>query len=246
MNQNSKPNTTLDILLQIFLQPESRRAVTILALSWAVVLSWCYFGSADFFREHLSEIRLGGLTVDTLACLYEIGMAVLLLACVPLAFMKIVWNESPTDLGLGIGISRRWMLMFLASLPVFAVIAWIGSGSSGLREVYPRDPTAADSVSKFVIYTISRFFFYLAWEIHFRGFLQFGLVSSIGKETSCLIQAAACSLAHLRGPPNEAFGAFLGGAWWGAHALSSRSIWGTTLQHWFLGTTVDALICFYV
>jgi membrane protease YdiL (CAAX protease family) len=226
-------------------QPDSRRVTTVLVISLATILGWCYFGSADFFRQRLSALQFGGLALDTRACLYEIGMAFLLLACLPLALMKMVWRQPARNFGLGAGNSRRWILTFLATIPVFALIAWFGSASSELRQFYPRDPTAGASVQKFVMYAAARFFFYLAWEIHFRGFLQFALAPSVGKETSCLIQAAACSLAHLRGPVNEAIGAFVGGLWWGAHALGSRSIWGTTLQHWFLGITVDALICFY-
>lgn len=219
------------------------RVTIVLLLSWATVLTWCYAGSTEFFRQHLSAIELGGLSLGTRACLYEIGTAVLLLACVPLAFVKWVLGESLVEVGMSGGRVRQWVLVTLTLLPLFAVIAWFGSGSSALQQFYPRDPSAGESVSKFVNYALVRFFFYLAWEIHFRGFLQFSLSHSIGKETACLIQAVACSLAHLRGPANEAIGAFVGGLWWGAHAFGVRSIWGSTLQHWLLGITVDALIC---
>ena len=92
-------------------------------------------------------------------------------------------------------------------MPLFIFIAWLGSGSSELRAIYPRDRTAGDSLQAFAWYAMARFFFYLAWEIHFRGFLQMGLSRQIGADRACVLQAVACSLAHLRGPWNETVGA---------------------------------------
>ena len=224
-------------------QPESRRLAAVLLISWSMVTAWCYFGSAEFFRAHGAPFELGGLSLDQRACAYEIVAAVLLLAVVPLACLKLIWGEPIASFGLGWGIPRRWILVTLVLLPVLAGIAWIGSASAELRDFYPRDRTAGDSLSAFARYAAARFFFYLAWEIHFRGFLQVEFSRQVGPGIACVFQAVACSWAHLRGPVNESIGALLGGLWWGVHARGSRCIWGTTLQHWFLGIAVDAMIC---
>ncbi len=188
-------------------QVPSRRAATALVLSWAVILLWLDVGSADFFRQHLASVESDGHSVDAMASFYETGMAFLLLLCLPFACAKFAWGATATDCGLGIGDRRRWLPILLASLPLFVVVAWFGAASEELREVYPRDRSAGHSVARFALYAAGRFFFYLAFEFHFRGFLQFALSPALGKPSSCVVQAVMGSLEHLRGPTSETVGA---------------------------------------
>ena len=66
--------------------------------------------------------------------------------------------------------------------------------------------------------------FYLGWEFHFRGFLQFGLGGRLGPVNAILIQVMASSLLHIGKPPIETFAAIGGGVLWGVIAYRTQSL----------------------
>jgi membrane protease YdiL (CAAX protease family) len=59
-----------------------------------------------------------------------------------------------------------------------------------------------------------------------------------------LIQTAASALLHIGSPATETFGAILAGLLWGALALRTRSLLSGLGQHYVLGISLDAFICY--
>ena len=113
-----------------------------------------------------------------------------------------------------------------------------------IRDEYPINRHAGISPWMFGYHGCTYAIFYLGWEFHFRGFLQFGLRDKLGDGNALLVQVMASSLLHIGKPCLETYGAILGGLVWGIVAFRTRSLLSGLLQHFLLGITLDWFICY--
>lgn len=239
------PNAPFTIggLLKRLREDDPWRATSILLVSAVSVTTWHYFGAAEVYQRRVQGL-VGDEPVGAAAAAYEMVSALVLLGAAPIAYGRFVLGQKLNDFGLRLGAWRRWSTVFLVLAPAIVAISWFSSTSPAIAAEYPLHRGAGESMWTFARHALMQLAFYLGWELHFRGFLQFGLAPATGREVAGGVSVLASCLAHFGKPPLETFASILGGAWWSFHAFRCRSIGGGLLQHWLLGASLDYFLCF--
>ena len=214
----------------------------ILVCSSLLMLTWKYFASPPVLCKQLTAVPAGTLITvapETAAAWVHCAAGFLLLGVIPACIVRFVFGERLRDYGIQWGNWRTWRSMALLT-PCFALGGYVSSLNPSLRAAYPLDPNANRSLLDFSIHALFYFLFYLGWEFHFRGFLQFGLRDLLGDRNSVLLQTMASSLLHIGKPAVESFSSILGGILWGLIAFRTNSILSGLIQHYSLGIALDA------
>ena len=161
---------------------------------------------------------------------------------VPVLIIKLVFRERLADYGVGLGNRGRTVGSLLIMFPVILIVAYVASRIPAIRSYYPVNPGAGKSPASFTMHALTYLLFYMGWEFHFRGFIQLGLKDSIGPANAVFVQVMASTLLHIGTPGLEAYGAIVGGLWWGFLVFANRSILSGMLQHMLLGLALDYFI----
>ncbi len=195
-----------------------------------------YVGSIDFAQRVFSLDRSS-------AVLYMFASAALLFALIPLLIVK-GFKESLAEHGICVGDWKSGLRFTLWAYPVILLLFLApGAYTPELRNFYPFDPAARESLGAFLNLEFSRLLlFYSAWEILFRGVLLFGLRKYVGDWFAILIQVIPSCLWHLGMPSSEIFSSIAAGVGFGMLALRTRSMLWPLLVHFLIGTGTDALI----
>jgi len=226
------------------LRGANRKPTVVLLTAPVLVTTYRYFGDRPFYHAHLAAhfVLFGdaGLT----AALYSFASCFLLLGIVPAVIIRAVFGEPLRLYGVQAGDLRFGGRAFLVMAPVLVAASAMAARMAPFRAEYPLFKGAGGSLALFAAYAFAYLFYYLGWELFFRGFLQCGLRQSFGDGNAILIQTLASCLAHIGKPPGEIYGAILAGLVWGLVVFRSRSLLAVLLAHWLLGVSLDALICF--
>ena len=223
---------------------EQLRPTLILLTSTLLILGWRYFGSPEFYLAHLSPYFVLWNDPAATAGAYYFTTCFLLMGLVPVLIVKLLLRQSLADYGVQLG-DRRWTFGSLLVLaPLLLLVAYLSRNSPEIVNEYPINRSAGTSGGMFGIHALTYMLFYLGWEFHFRGFLQFGLRDKLGAPNALLVQVMASSLAHIGKPCSETFAAVGGGVVWGLIAYRSRSLLSGLLQHFLLGISLDFFICY--
>ena len=235
------------------LSGDQRKPTVILLTSTVLMLTWRCFGSTEFYLSQVSP-RLA-LHDDPAAGagLYYFGSCFVLLGVVPALIVKLLFRESLADYGVQLGDRVRTIVTLLAFAPIMVLLAYLSSRDPAflaedpaILDVYPINKSAGASPGMFGFHAFTYVLFYLGWEFHFRGFLQFGLRDKLGAANALWIQVMASSMLHIGGKPwSETYGAIAGGILWGVIALRTRSLLSGLMQHAMLGLSLDCFLCFF-
>lgn len=207
-------------------------------------ITWFYFGSPQFYLDHLAGPLAGWADPAAAAAIYQFATCLVLLGFVPALVVKLVFREKLSRYGVTLGNRFLTARSFLLLAPVVLLVAYVASRQPGMADLYPINRSAGRSPAAFAVHACTFLLLYVGWEFHFRGFVQHGLRDSVGRVQAVLIQAALSACLHLGKPPAETFGALVVGVLWGALALRTRSIVSGMLQHALLGIAMDYFICF--
>lgn len=218
-----------------------RKPTSILLSSPVLMLVWKYYGAPAFLAGQFGGDARDGLAVGAIASFLS---CFVLLGVMPALVVKLVFRERLRDYGVGLGVPLRTGGTLALLAPVFLLAAYGASTDSQFLAKFPLNPQAGTSAPMFVLHASTYLLFYAGWEFYFRGFLLFGLRSSMGDVNAVLVQTMASALMHIGSPASETFGAVLGGLLWGALALRTRSLASGLGQHYLLGIALDAFICF--
>jgi len=227
------------------LEGKQRRATAILLISPLLCATWYYFGRFRFYHRFLADQFALWNDPGATGAIYMFVCAFVILGLVPALIIKLLWKQRLSDYGLQLG-NWRLALFWLAGMaPLLLLSTFIGSRQKPVLEWYPINPLAAHSPQMFLLHVCTYAMFYLGYEFHFRGFVQFGLKDSLGPTNAILIQALMTLMIHLGKPiPSEAFGALFAGLFWGVLDFRAKSLLPGLLQHFFLGLSLDLWICF--
>ncbi len=218
---------------------------TVILLSSAVLmLAWWHFGSPEFYGEHFAPYWTLWENAAATAAVYSFVASFLLLGAVPALIVKLLLRERLADYGVGFGVPKYTIRSFLILAPLFVLFGYTASLVPAVREYYPINRQTDMPAGLFGFNTCMYVLFYLGWEFHFRGFLQFGLRDSMGPVNAVLVQVMASSLLHIGKPTSEAFASIAAGILWGILAFRTRSLLSGLLQHAILGITLDWCICY--
>jgi membrane protease YdiL (CAAX protease family) len=231
----------VNAILREAMRAPQRKPTLIMLTSTFLMLTWSYFAAPGFLAARLAaggdDGRMAGAIGNFAGCFVLLGV-------LPALLVTLVFRERLTDYGVGIGDARRTWGAAARLLPVFLVVAYVASIDASILTKFPINPRAGESPATFALHAATYLLFYLGWEFHFRGFLLFGMRSSIGDANAVLLQAMASALLHIGSPAAETFGAILAGICWGVIALYSRSLVPGLVQHFLLGLALDVFICF--
>jgi len=172
--------------------------------------------------------------------IYSMVACLLLLGVAPALLVTLVFRERLADYGVTLGDRVRTLRTAAILVPLFVLGGWVSSRDPAIAAVYPINPSAG---RMFAAHALAYLLFYVGWEFHFRGFLQFGLRGQLGPANALLVQVLASTLLHLGKPPAETFAAVAGGLLWGLLAYRTRSLLSGLLQHYALGLALDAFLC---
>jgi membrane protease YdiL (CAAX protease family) len=227
-------------IVDAFRRPQLKPTVILIASS-LLLLAWKYGCSEAFYANHFGS-TLG--PVDVGAAVYHFVGCFVLLGIVPVLVVKFGFRERLCDYGVRLGIGRRTLVTFLCFTPIFALAAWWSSDDPDILQKFPINPRAGQSPAMFTMHAVTYLLYYVGWEFYFRGFMLFGLRQSLGDVNAVLIQTMASALLHIGSPASETFGAIFAGLLWGTLAIRTRSVLSGLGQHFVLGITLDAFICF--
>lgn len=168
------------------------------------------------------------------------ALSALILGVLPVVAARVALRLSPGQLGLGRGRWRAGLVLVGAALPVALLAAWIGADSPQIRAVYPLDPNL--TWGRLPVHALEQGFYFLSWEVLFRGVLLFGLAPRLGAGPANALQTALSVLAHLGRPLEETLAAIPAGYLFGMVDLRLGSIWYVAALHWVEGAALDLFI----
>jgi len=221
---------------------ENKKPGLILLLTPILLTTFKYYGTKEFYLEHLESLIVLGGNTEWTSVLYVFFSSLVLFGLIPVVVIKMIFHESLSSFGLQIGDGKfGWKAVAVLS-PIFILSAFPSSAMPDFLAEYPLYKGAGETVQKFLMHSFSYLFFYIGWEIYFRGFMQFGLRSSFGDWNAILVQVLASCLVHIGKPAGETFTSILGGLVWGILAFRTRSILYGIITHWLLGISLDFFI----
>lgn len=220
----------------------SQRQSTIIFLtSVPLLITWKYFGSMDFYRDQLAPRFLILDDVEYTAATYMLLAGVFLMGLIPAFVVKFVFHQRLSDYGVTLGDLKKGGRALLVFVPLLVLASYIGTRDPSIREFYPVNPSAAKA---YALHALIFLCYYMAWEFHFRGFLQFGLRDSVGWCNAILVQVMASTLLHIGTPASETYMAIIGGLLWGVMAFRTKSLLAGLVLHYLLGVSADYFLLF--
>lgn len=226
------------------LEEQQKTAAVTLFLSTVVMITWRYFGSAEFYREHLADRLALGLDPRAAAAWYRFVTGFALLGLMPALIGGHLLGRGLASYGVRLGILVRTVRSAALLAPIFIFLGWISSHDPSMARCFPTNPAAGSSLAMFALHAAIYLLHYAGWEFHFRGFLQMGLRDSLGDGNALLVQVMASTLVHIGSPAIETYGAIAGGILWGILAYRTQSLLSGMVQHACLGIALDAFLCF--
>jgi len=226
------------------LQNESNRRIAVVLLTSAVCLSaWYAVGNYHFWSDHLSVESTSNENPGVSAAIGSLGSTVVLMGLVPLLAVKFALRDRLADYGVQLGNVRFAIVSSILAAPLVIAIGYATAQMRAFQVVYPINPPARESASALTWHLAGQILWYVAWEFHFRGFVQHAVEKSSGISTAICFQTLVSTLAHFGRPASEVFASILAGILWGALAWRTRSLLAGIFQHWLLGASLDFFIC---
>jgi len=168
----------------------------------------------------------------------------LLFFVVPSCIIRFLFKESLSAYGVQFGDWKFGLKSFLILAPIFALASYSSLNNPDFVAEYPLFKGAAASPAAFITHALTYLFFYIGWEMYFRGFVQFGLRPAFGDWYAILVQTAISCILHIGKPAGEIYGSIIGALVWGILAFRTRSIFFVILLHWLLGIVLDFSISY--
>jgi membrane protease YdiL (CAAX protease family) len=222
---------------------ENRKPTIILLLAPIVLVTWKYYGTKSFYLAYLSQKFVLFNSAAMMAEWYTYFTAFFLFGLISLAVIKYWFKEPLSSYGLGIGDWKFWIVPSIVIGAVMIFLSYLSSRNAQFIAEYPLYKEAGRSILLFATHAIVYLFFYIGWEIFFRGFMQFGLTPRFGIWGAILVQTALSCVAHIGKPDSEIYSSILGALVWGVLVYRSKSIWPAVATHWLLGISLDFFIC---
>ncbi|MDF1565053.1 MAG: CPBP family intramembrane metalloprotease [Deltaproteobacteria bacterium] len=148
----------------------------------------------------------------------------------PFLVVVLLKSEKLSEYGLGLGDWRLGLkvsgFFFVIMVPLVLYFAQ----TDAFRLTYPLDRDAVRSWSHFWLYEPGYWFYFVAWEFLFRGYLLFGLHKRMGNH-AIWVQLMPFVLMHTGKPEVEAFASIIAGVALCVLALRTRSFWWGAFLH---------------
>jgi membrane protease YdiL (CAAX protease family) len=237
-------DSNFSILMSRLFSRENRKPTVILLSTPVVLTTFRYYGTKDFYLNHLaSAFSLFG-NGELSSALYTFFSSLILLGLLPALTIKFVFHESLSHYGVRLGDWQFGVKAFLILTPVMMALTYPSSRMESFIAEYPLYKGAGASLPIFIVYSLLYLVYYLGWEFFFRGYMQFGLKGRLGDANAILVQTLASCLLHIGKPDAEIYASILGGIVWGMVVFRTRSLLPVLLLHWLLGISLDAFVIY--
>ncbi len=242
----------------------------IIGSAFLLIMLWGFHGNLEILNFVIPDWSYPGVDIYSRASLLHFVpwdreiisffAGVFLVVIIPVFIIKFGFKQNLSDYGLGLPPKGKRMLgtMVFLTLTLFCILPfYIASNDKSMQEVYPFYKNL-HSFSKFIIYELTYFPFFVAIEFIFRGYLLFGLagvkdfeIENAGGGTpgqfyfyryAILIQMLSYTAWHLGKPFPELWGTPVWGLAAGVCTFAVRSIWPATFSHWILNVFLDGMI----
>ncbi len=218
---------------------EQRKAAVVLLSSTILMLSWQCVGSFSFYHRFVEPHWVVYGDPEYTAALYFFLTAFGLLGAAPLLIIKWGLRDRLADYGLTLGDGKQTLRFCALLCPPMLLMIYGMSQFPEVASAYSVNPQRGLG---FGLHALGFALFYVGWEIHFRGFLQFGVAPSMGRINAVLVGMLASSLMHIGRPAGDMFGGILAGVLWGVLAFQTRSILSGLIQHAMMGLALDLFL----
>lgn len=226
------------------LSGDLRKPTLILLFAPVLLTAFKYYGSKQFYLEHLQSSFLLWQDPDLTGALYAFVSPLIFLALPSLFLIRLVFKESLSTYGVQAGDLRFAGKAFLILAPLMILSTYPSSKMEDFLSEYPLYKGAGTSTRAFLQHALAYLLYYIGWELFFRGFLQHGIRGALGDWNAILVQTIASCLVHIGKPAGETFSSILGGILWGVVVFRARSLWPAIVTHWLLGVSLDFYILF--
>lgn len=224
---------------------KEKRAIILLTSS-SVLLTLAWFpGYYTFFLERAAPLLGEHPYFRWMSFGYQYLAAILLLVCIPALIIRFLFGESLRDFGVRLGDWRfglRYTAIVCAAMTPLLYLNARDPGFYGFyplcRDLYGRGPFHP------LLWALTYLVYYVAWEFHFRGYLQLGMERRVGPVLAILIQMLPSVIIHIDRPFGECMGAVAGAWLMGVATWRTRSLLWPILIHWYLGSLTD-LFCYH-
>jgi len=232
--------------LNTFLQHVKReKRAVLITTSSAVLLTLAWFpGYYRFFLEKAGA-WLGEHTYFLwFSFLYQYLAAIVLLVLVPILLIRGLLKEPLRDYGLQLGDWRFGLKFCGFFMVVLAPFLYLNAKDPSFHEFYPLcRGLYGRGDFHWLWWELTYLIYYIAWEFHFRGYLQLGMEKRVGPVIALLIQMLPSVVIHIDRPFGECLSA-VGGAWlMGILVWRTRSVMWPVLLHWYIGGMTD-IFCY--
>lgn len=186
---------------------------------------------------------IGDKWFDLWQYVYQFAATVLLFWCVPFLITKYYLKEDFSKLGLGLTYNKQALAICAVAYSVVIASTYFSSQDPLIQSEYPLSKLIGTSWMVFISYQSVYLFYFLAYEIFYRGYLQFGLKGDNAgtKEIILiiLIQTILTTLFHIGKPTPEIIAAAAFGPVFGYVAFRYNSIWYGMVIHFVMNVFLD-------
>lgn len=224
-------------------------AVILTAVYW-VLGNW-YSNKGAYSKDLVVFHRLFGSWfkdqswVDLWQYLYQFALTVLLFWVVPFLISKYLLRIEFSTLGLGLTINKKALKICAVAYTIIIVSTYFSVQNPQVVSEYPLSKLIGKSWVIFISYQSVYVFYFIAYEIFYRGYLQFGLKSENPRRNEIigiiLIQTVLTTLFHIGKPTPEILAAAVFGPLFGYMALRFNSIWYGMVIHFVMNIFIDYL-----
>ena len=175
--------------------------------------------------------------------IYQFAVTVILFWLVPFVISKYYFKENFSALGLKLSYNKEAFIICAVAYPLVIASTYFSSQEPPIAAEYPLSKLIGTSWFVFVSYQSAYLFYFVAYEIFYRGYLQFGLKSENGGAKELLViillQTALTTLFHIGKPSSEILAAAAFGPVFGLVAFRYNSIWYGMAIHFLMNVALD-------
>jgi membrane protease YdiL (CAAX protease family) len=221
--------------------------VAITAVYWFVAL-W-HENKGEFSKDLVVFHHLFGASfvdnpwIDFWQYIYQFGVTVLLFVAVPFLISRYWLNIRFSDLGLKFTYHKEAIILCAVVYPVVLASTYFSAQEPVIAAEYPLTKLAGTSWAVFAGYQFLYMFYFIAYEVFYRGYLQFGLKSENASRNELmyiiLFQTVLTTLFHIGKPMPEITMAALFGPVFGVVAFRYGNIWYGMGIHFLMNVFID-------
>jgi membrane protease YdiL (CAAX protease family) len=182
--------------------------------------------------------------IDFWQYIYQFALTVLLFWLVPYLIATHYLKLNFSDLGLTWKPNKEAISICVVAYPLVIASTYFSSQDPLIAAEYPLTKLISKSWLIFLVYQCTYFFYFLSYEIFYRGYLMFGLKSEDAPFKQLLIivivQTVLTTLFHIGKPMPEVIAAAAFGPVFGYVAFRYQNIWYGMAIHFIMNVFLDS------